>query len=200
MANWNDLSSTTYTVKFFSAKGTCSLRRRDILARNKPDGCFPPICILFSTNWTLNMWRKKDEVCIQYKNWEKIYEHNVMHWTILSEKNRTWRRSKQEIRNHTCIIRDHESLWPTKRKERKKERKKLQLATARRSFKHVMQWSSAHFQPQINDALRVKAHKYIPHLSQHSDTKRQFKFIFNNAEACTRLMKSIWKRIRFLSN
>ena len=60
-------SKSTYTAKSFSAKGTCLLRRSDIEARNKLEGCFPPICILFSVNWTLKMWRKKDDVCNNQK-------------------------------------------------------------------------------------------------------------------------------------
>lgn len=48
-------SMGTYTEKPFSAKGTCSLRTRNIFATNKPEGCFPPIFNFFSVNWTLKM-------------------------------------------------------------------------------------------------------------------------------------------------
>lgn len=75
----NKIQNNTYTAKSFCVNGTCSLRRRDIVARNKPEGCFPPSCIFFSVNCTLKRWRKKDDVCQQKnKHIYKLKQLNVV--------------------------------------------------------------------------------------------------------------------------
>ena len=63
-------SKSTYTAKSFSAKGTCLLRRRDIEARNKLEGYFPPISILFLCKLNLQNV-KKERWCLQQPQTKK---------------------------------------------------------------------------------------------------------------------------------
>ena len=50
IVNYNTSQNATYNDKSFAAKGTFSLRRSEILAKNSPEGCFPPICTFLSVN------------------------------------------------------------------------------------------------------------------------------------------------------
>ena len=100
-------SKSTYNVKSFSAKGTCSLRRRDIEARNKLEGCFPPICILFSVNWILKMWRKKDDVCNNQKQKSISNLKNLLE-PIWRKKQKVCIQHKSATENHiTCLYQDN---------------------------------------------------------------------------------------------